>query len=104
MKIKPLTKKQKEAEIKNLETLAAKYKQDAKNRGPKKRVMIPFELEIGNFCCPKLNKAFQNNIYTIEIEGILNKYYVWIATKEYRKNHCPYCLKHIDEFFYIKEY
>ena len=88
-------------EIESLKKLAEGYKKRPKSR---KRQIIPFELEIGNFCCAKLNNAFQNNIYTIEIEGISNKYYVWIATKEYRKNHCPYCHKLIEEFFNIKEY
>jgi hypothetical protein len=105
-KLKPLTKKQKKEEIENLTLLAASYREEAKRQGRKKRVMIPFELEIGNFCCSKLNKAFKDNEFYIKIEQIGSKYYAWVSqyNSEYHKNHCPYCHKLIEDFFYIKEY
>ena len=101
MKLKPLTKKQREQEIQSLTKLADNYKKTKRSR---KREIIPFELEPGNFCCPKLNKAFKDNEYVLMIEQIGGKYYTWLSNSEYAKNYCPYCRKLIEDFFYIKEY
>jgi hypothetical protein len=101
MKIKKMTKAQREREIASLNQLAESYKNRPKSR---KRVIIPFELELGNFCCEKLHKEFKDNRCVIMIEQIGSKFYAWLSDSKHAKNYCPYCSKLIDDFFYIKEY
>jgi len=101
-KIKPLTKKQKEQEIESLHKLAENYRKRPRSR---KREIVPFELDIGNFCCATLHREFKIGNYTLKIQYIVGKYYVWLhESNGTDKNYCPFCHKHIDDFFYIKQY
>ena len=115
MKLKPLTNKQKEQEIESLKKLVEKYKKEASKPGRRKREIIPFELEIGNFCCEKLHKEITKKTSTTDIiiKHIVGSYYqpfiqMGNPANNYKTkvfaNYCPYCDKHINEFFYIKEY
>jgi hypothetical protein len=107
-KIKPrlLTKKEKKEMIKSLEILAKKYELEAeKKQGRKKRVMIPFELEVGNFCCARLHQAFKESaVNEFRIFWAVDTYIIHLTMKNFNGNYCPYCNKNITEFFYIKEY
>ena len=104
MRLKSLTNKQKEQEIESLKKLVEKYKKEASRPGRRKREIIPFELEIGNFCCVELHKRFKEGEHEFAIFWLADKYRVHLLLKDSCGNYCPYCKKHIDEFFYIKEY